>query len=90
MKRFNLGRLYATPGALRAIREARQNPTEFLTRHEQGDWGELPEEDRQENEYAVLHDLRILSAYRTNKGEKLWVITEADRSMTTILLPEEY
>ncbi|WP_448620067.1 hypothetical protein [Geodermatophilus sp. URMC 65] len=65
------------------------NPVKLLLRHVQGDWGDLDEEDKQENEFSVLRHLRILSAYKVGEG-KLWVITEADRSVTTILLPEEY
>lgn len=90
MERFNLGRVCGTPGALKAISEAGQDPFEFLSRHQLGDWGELCEEDRRENEYSLKHGLRLLSAYRTANGVKIWVITEADRSLTTILLPEEY
>ena len=88
--RFPLGRLVATPGALQALRESMQNAVEFLARHGSGDWGEVCEEDRQENELSLKEGFRILSAYRTKLGEKIWVITEADRSVTTILLPEEY
>lgn len=87
---FPLGRLVSTPGALAALTEAGQHPFEFLTRHQSGDWGEMSEEDRRENEFSVGRRLRVFSAYRTSKGEKLWVITEADRSATTILLPSEY
>jgi len=84
------GRLLATPGAIQAIEEAGQRPAEFLARHVLGDWGEVCEEDRRLNNIAVDAGDRLLSAYRTNDGTKLWVITEADRSATTILLPEEY
>lgn len=80
----------ATPGALRAFAEAGNSPQEFLNRHVAGDWGELGEEDRQENELSVANGLRILSAYRLRDGSKIWVITEANRSSTTLLLPEEY
>lgn len=90
MSRFELGQIVATPEALQALQDAGQDPQEFLRRHQSGDWGELSPEDRRENEYSVNRHLRILSAYRTRKGVKLWVITEADRSATTILLPEEY
>ena len=72
------------------MERAGQTPADFLARHQQGDWGEVCDEDKQENEYSVTKRLRILSAYRTSKGVKLWVITEADRSATTILLPDEY
>ena len=88
--RFPLGRVGATPGALRALEQAEQLPAEFLDRHVHGDWGEVPEEDKQENAFSVEHGFRILSAYTTSAGEKIWIITEADRSATTILLPEEY
>lgn len=90
MTKFNLGQLVATPGALAAIEEADQSPIEFLIRHQSGDWGEICKEDRRENELSLKHGFRLLSAYRTTKGVKLWVITEADRSATTILLPDEY
>jgi hypothetical protein len=88
--RFQLGRVVATPGALRALEKAEQLPAEFLDRHVNGDWGEVPEEDKQENELSVEHGFRILSAYTTSAGEKIWIITEADRSYTTLLLPSEY
>ena len=88
--RFPLGRVTATPGALRALEKAEQLPAEFLDRHVSGDWGDVPEEDKQENEFSVEHGFRILSAYTTSSGEKIWIITEADRSYTTILLPSEY
>lgn len=88
--RFLLGRVVATPGALRVLEEANQNAFEFLAKHQAGDWGELCEEDIRENEFSVLNDFRILSAYRTRNDVKIWVITEADRSATTLLLPEEY
>ena len=87
---FSLGRVVATPGALRAIEDAGQSPEEFLARHHSKDWGELSDEDRRENELSLEQGFRLLSAYRTATGERLWVITEADRSLTTILLPEEY
>ena len=88
--RFPLGRIVATRGALRALQEAGQAPAEFLDRHVNGDWGEVDDEDKQENEFSVQHGFRILSAYTTSAGDKLWIITEADRSATTILLPDEY
>ena len=87
---FPLGRLVATPGALDVLTHAGQSPSEFLSRHQGGDWGECCEEDARENELSVKHGFRILSVYHTCKGEKLWVITEADRSATTLLLPSEY
>jgi hypothetical protein len=90
MRRFPFGRVVATPGALRALEKAEQLPAEFLDRHVNGDWGEVPDADKQENELSVEQGFRILSAYTTNAGEQIWIITEADRSYTTILLPSEY
>jgi hypothetical protein len=88
--KFALGQLVATPGALGALVEAGQHPLEFIRRHASGDWGEVNDEDKQENEFSVAHGFRILSAYRTARDVTIWVITEADRSATTLLLPEEY
>ncbi len=88
--KFTLGQLVMTPGVFKAIAQAGQDPMGFILRHATGDWGELGEEDKAENELSLAHGFRLLSAYRTTKGVKLWVIAEADRSATTILLPEEY
>jgi len=90
MIRFPLGRVVATPGALRALEKAEQLPAEFLDRHVNGDWGDVSEADKQENEVAVEQGFRILSAYTTSAGDRIWVLTDADRSVTTILLPHEY
>ncbi|MBS1842769.1 MAG: hypothetical protein JST77_18215 [Acidobacteria bacterium] len=87
---FDLGQLVATPGALAALEKTGQNAMEFLSRHIRGDWGELPKEDKDENQLSLDKGFRLLSSYRTTAGDKLWVITEADRSHTTLLLPEEY
>ena len=87
---FALGRLVATPGALQLLTLAQQTPLEFLARHSRGDWGECCSEDATENDFSVKAGFRIFSVYRTRDGEKLWVITEADRSATTLLLPIEY
>ena len=87
---FTLGQLVATPGALAALEKAGQQPGDFLARHVSGDWGEVPPEDIQENEFSLRHGFRLLSVYRTSAGDKVWVITEADRSSTCILLPDEY
>jgi hypothetical protein len=84
---FDLGQLVATPGALE---KAGQNAMEFLSRHVTGDWGDIPEEDRKENQYSLEHGFRLLSSYRTNADQVVWVITEASRSHTTLLLPDEY
>jgi hypothetical protein len=88
--RFQLGRMVATPGALEVLKEAGQDAKEFIYRHQQGDWGDMADEDKRENEFSVDKHLRILPAYYTSKGKKLWIITEADRSVTTILLLSEY
>ncbi len=87
---FPLGQIVATPRALAALERAKQPPTCFLARHATGDWGELEATDVAENEYSVAHGFRLLSSYQTDAGERLWIITEADRSATTLLLPEEY
>ena len=89
-KKFPLGQIVATPGALALLHESGENPAVFLNRHVQGDWGEVCQEDRQLNDQALVDGSRVLSAYRTAKGERLWVITEADRSSTCLLRPDEY
>src|SRR5688500_693718 len=88
--RFTLGQTFITPGAEEVLQIAGQTAFEFLRRHMFCDWGEVSEEDAQENEFSLKEGFRLLSAYRTGKGQKLWIITEADRSATTILLPSEY
>ena len=88
--RFSPGQIVATPGAIAALSEAGQGMLEFLIRHITGDWGDICKEDAAENELALKEGFRILSAYRTTLGMKLWIITEADRSVTTLLLPSEY
>lgn len=87
---FPLGQVVATPAAIEALEDAGQPPNLFLDRHVTSDWGDVCAEDTQANEDAINNDARIFSVYRTAKGVKLYVITEADRSSTTILLPEEY
>jgi hypothetical protein len=87
---FALGQVVATPAALKALEAAGQAPAEFLDRHVRGDWGEVSKGDARLNDAAVRDGERILSAYKTNAGERLWIITEADRSATCLLLPEEY
>lgn len=89
--KFNLGGLMITPGAAEAIEADGQYPLEFVVRHVTGDWGELDDEDKETNETALQYGYRLLSAYRTKESQtKIWIITESDRSVTTILLPEEY
>ena len=90
MIRFPLGQVVAILGALSGLEKAEQLPAEFLDRHVNGDWGDVLDADRQENEYSVAQGFRILSAYTTSAGDRIWVLTEADRSATIILVPEEY
>ena len=99
--RFALGQIVATPQALAALVEADVSPDAFLARHQRGDWGDVDGEDQNANDRALLEGARLLSAYTlpapgTNRmgenlsGVKIWVITEWDRSVTTLLLPSEY
>lgn len=87
---FSLGQIVATPGALDLLRESGESPALFVNRHVQGDFGEMCDEDRALNNEAIANGSRILSAYKTAKGERIWVITEADRSSTCLLRPDEY
>ena len=87
--RLPLGRVAATQGALRVMAGAGEEPFSFLARHAKGDWGELCSQDRRENGLSLRHGWHVLSSYPVGDA-KVWVITEADRSVTTILLPEEY
>ncbi len=84
-----LGRVVATPGALKALAEAGEYPFRYIARHATDDWGELCAHDHRQNEIALREGYRVFSSYETSEG-RVWVITEADRSVTTILLPEEY
>ena len=85
-----LGQVVATPGALAALEAAGQNALELLARHARGDWGTVDSEDWAANDQALQDGSRILSAYLLNDGTSVWVITEADRSSTMVLLPEDY
>ena len=87
---FSLGETFITPGAQEALDNAGQTAIQFLRRHMSADWGEVSEDDAQENALSLREGFRLLSSYRTAKGQKIWIITEADRSATTILLPSEY
>ncbi len=87
---FELGRIVATPGAIELLGAAGTDPTELLRRHHGGDWGEVDAHDRRANDAALRHGTRLLSSYTLPGGEKVWIITEADRSSTCLLLPEEY
>lgn len=86
--KFPLGQIVATPNALRRVTQAEIE--DGLTRHAAGDWGEMCENDRQQNEHALNEGSRLLSVYHAAHGVKFWIITEADRSVTTVLLPEDY
>jgi hypothetical protein len=88
--KFPLGQLVATPGAAEALERNQQSPTIFVRRHVRGDWGQLDLEDIKENEFSLVNGFRLLSRYRLTDGTVIWIITEADRSVTTILLPAEY
>ena len=88
--RFNLGQILMTVGASDALLQAHQVPPEFLLRHKHGDWGDLCAEDQRENARSLHHSGRLLSSYQTRLDDKLWIITEWDRSATTLLLPGEY
>ena len=96
LPRFELGKTVATPGALDALRRSGQSPADFLARHQRGDWGDVPADDATLNDEAVAHEGdadrqgRVLSAYVTRAGDRLWVVTEWDRSVSTLLLPSEY
>ena len=95
--KFQLGKLVATPGSLEVLKKSNQSPTDFLTLHQSGQWGEdLCPEDKKLNDEAVAYEgdtdkqQRVLSSYKTKTDERIWIITEWDRSATTILLPDEY
>ena len=90
VSRFALGQTFITPGAEEALQAAGQTAIEFLRRHMSGDWSELSEEDANENELSIREGFRIFSVYRTLKGHRLYVITEASRETTTLLLSSEY
>ena len=94
--RFALGRVVATPGALKILEETGADALALLRRHARGDWGEVPPEDARENELSVREGFRVLSSYPVGgeageaEGSKVWIVTEADRSSTCLLLPSEY
>ena len=90
MNRFTPGQVVATPGALAALEASGESLLTYLERHLSGDWGDVSYSDVYENEYALAHDLRLLSSYKLKSGQRIWIITEADRSSTCVLLPEEY
>lgn len=87
---FPAGQFVATPGALSLLEQANKSPLEFVSRHLRGDWGDLCQDDKAENELSLKHGFRLMSSYQVTETEKLWIITEADRSVTTLLLTSEY
>lgn len=87
---FRLGTCVGTPGAHDAFVEAGDSPFPLLMAHSHGQWGDVPAEDAKQNEFAVRNGERIMSSYALSSGVRVWIITEADRSVTTILLPSEY
>ena len=88
--KFSVGRVAATPGAIVALSDSEEDAITYLKRHASGDWGDLSKEDLEENELGLEQGFRLLSAYHLKDLTKIWIITEADRSATTILLPNEY
>lgn len=87
---FPLGQLVATPGALALLERLAIQAATLLSRHVRGDWGTLSGSDRQANTEALTNGTRILSSYPLGVAERVWIITEGDRSSTTVLLPSEY
>jgi len=87
---FDLGQMVATPGALDALEKASVEPLSLLLRHQSCDWGDLGAEDKRANDNALKFGGRIFSAYTLPTNERVWIITESDHSVTTILLPSEY
>ncbi|MEO5914433.1 MAG: hypothetical protein ABIS50_09390 [Luteolibacter sp.] len=86
--KFHLGQLLATPNALSKI--PNEDIQTALARHSREDWGDVCPEDWKANDHALKTERRLLSAYRSTEGVKFWIITESDRSVTTVLLPEDY
>lgn len=88
---FPSGQIVSTPGALQALKTEGIGAESLLQRHFSGDWGDLCAQDKAENDFALTRALRIFSAYVLPRTRvKIWIITEADRSVTTLLLPDEY
>jgi hypothetical protein len=90
MRRFGLGVVVATSGALEVLGRLEVSPSELIERHAAGDLGNVPPEDARENELALERGFRVMSSYPLSHEVRVWVLTEADRSSTCILLPEEY
>ena len=94
--KFKLGKIVITPRSISSLAKSNQLPSDFLTKHQSGDWGELDNFDKKQNDLAIANEghldqqQRVLSSYKSKLNEKIWIITEWDRSITTILLPDEY
>ncbi len=86
--KFKLGKIVSTPYALSRLTQ--EDILRGIGRHQAGDWGDVSEHDRQANDRALVERTRLLSVYHAANGTKFWLITEADRSATTVLLPEDY
>jgi hypothetical protein len=86
--KFSLGNLFITPAAQEAV--SSEEVLKAISRHVKGDWGDVCPDDAKENEFSLGKDLRLFSVYHTTQGTKFWIITEADRSVTTVLLPSDY
>ena len=86
--KFQLGQIVATPNALDHLTQ--DEIRSGIIRHQSGDWGDLDADDRKENDLALERGTRLLSAYQAGNGVKFWIITEGDKSSTTVLMPEDY
>src|SRR5260370_1547608 len=86
---FPGGQIVATPRVVALLEQANTSPLEFLSRHLRGDWGDLCQDDKTENELSLKYGFRLMSSYQVTDTERLWIITEADRSVTRLLLPAE-
>lgn len=87
---FPMGRIVITPGAINALKKSGKNGGEFLARHERGDWGIVWPDDQKRNNQALIEGERLVSSYALKNAVVMWIITEADRTVTTMLLPHEY
>ena len=87
---FPLGHVCATPAAMDLMEQLSLSPLEFIVRHVFGDWGQVCQDDREANQAALQNGTRLLSAYEVSDGQRLWVLTEADRSVTTLMCPSDY
>jgi hypothetical protein len=87
---LQLGKCYATPAAIASLLRNGVNPAQLLARHRAGDWGNVSGDDWRENDKSCVAGTRVLSSYPMPDGERIWIITEANRSATTLLLPSDY